>query len=118
VGKKLDAYIALANLFGVSKKTNVALHEFAKDATGLSEQRNRAVHDPWLLISPKTKAHRFEVTARRKLRAELVPMPTGDVESLAENIDKLTARFETLARQILAETHSPSPEVDDSTPTQ
>ena len=44
-GRKLDAYIAIAQWRGATKKTMGKLHELAKDSTGLAERRNKIVHD-------------------------------------------------------------------------
>jgi hypothetical protein len=71
--KKLDAYISIAQFLGV-KKTVKALNTLAKDAQGLAEQRNRIVHDSWSSLGG---FHRFEVTARKVLRAEFIPVSVG-----------------------------------------
>ena len=50
--RKLDAFIALARFRGAPVKLVSDLCKFAQDVTGVAEQRNRIVHDPWLLNIP------------------------------------------------------------------
>jgi hypothetical protein len=100
-GRKLDAYIAVAKLLGV-KKTARELEKFAKDTAGLSEQRNRAIHDPWHIEKDQIP-HRIEITARKKLRLELVPVSTKDLLSLTKSIRAHIERFITLNDAVKAE---------------
>lgn len=100
--RKLDALFAVANLYEPPKKLMRELETVAKEITSVAERRNRVVHDPWLLISPKERAFRFEKSARRKLKADLVHYPTRKVAKLAEEIDALTERLSKAAREITA----------------
>jgi hypothetical protein len=95
-GRKLDAYIALARLKGADRTVS-ELNDFAKDAQGLQEQRNRIVHDPWVGL---TKPHRLEATARRKLRLEFIPVSTEEVLEVAAKIIALEKRFEALDEKV------------------
>lgn len=97
--RKLDAYISVARLVGVSDSLASNLCKFSQKVARVAEQRNRAIHDVWLLISPKEKAARYEITARKKLRAELVMMPTAQVLNLAHEIEMLAATFSKLNAQ-------------------
>lgn len=99
--RKLDAYVAMAKSLGTTLEKT--LHTFQADAKSFCEQRNRVIHDPWILIAPRERALRFEITARSKLRAELVPMPTADVIALADKITDLCQRFADLSTSIAAE---------------
>jgi hypothetical protein len=97
--RKLDAYIALARLFGVVKLLS-KLNEFAKDTQSLAERRNRVVHDPWIgSVNP----HRLEATARRVLRLEFISVPTEQVKKLSQEITHHCVRFEKLAKEVEAE---------------
>lgn len=98
--RKLDAYIAVARLRGL--KSTKELEKFAKDTAGLAEQRNRVVHDPWLLEGGKLPT-RFEVTARRVLRTEHVEVPTEKVLALDKTITAHVQRFISLHETIVAE---------------
>lgn len=99
-GRKLDAYIAIADLYGLSSAHAKLLHKFAKDAQGVAERRNRTVHDPWFLVAADTQARRFEVTAKRHLVFDLVHHPTPKVSQLASDIEALTERFGSLAKEV------------------
>ena len=98
-GRKIDAYIALARLQGASK-TISALNEFAKDTQGLSEQRNRIIHDPWI---GATNPHRLEASARKTLRLEFIPTPTDTVLELANKIMLYEKRIIDIAEKVTLE---------------
>lgn len=98
-GRKLDAYIAIARGLGATK-TVKAMNAFAKDTVGLAEQRNRVVHDSW---SGLGTPNRFEVTAKRVLRAETIPVSVDDLTKLAKRIDEHTQRFYNLSQDVKAE---------------
>jgi hypothetical protein len=97
--RKFDAYVAIARLRGATK-TIPDLNKFAQDTNGLSEQRNRVVHDPWV---GKEKPHRLETTAKRTLRFEFVPVPTVEVMKIAGRITDHIKRFEKLNLAVVAE---------------
>jgi hypothetical protein len=99
--RKLDAYIAVAKLKG-AEKTAAELDKFAKDTARLSEQRNRAVHDPWHIEKDQTPL-RIEVTARKKLRLKMVPVSTEELLSLTKSIRAHAERFLKLNEAIKAE---------------
>ncbi len=98
-GRKMDAFISLLRLLKVGAPTADEWDKFAKRVAGLAEQRNRAIHDPWFLHDPE-KPKRLEVTARRKLRNEMVPMSTIEVAALAANIETLTLEFDKIVMEI------------------
>src|SRR6202012_601994 len=99
--RKLDAYISLAREI---KNTSYLkeLEELAKDATSIAERRNRTVHDPWL-VTAEHGPTRFESTARRKLRYQVIPGATAQLEKLVLDIDRLTLHLKRLHRLISAE---------------
>ena len=94
-GRKMDAFIAISNFLKANATTIRELNKFTTDMNGLSEQRNRVVHDPWLVLP--TAATRFELTAKRNLKLGPVQVPTEQVEELARKIERLRERFEKLA---------------------
>ena len=98
--RKLDAYTSIATLLNAPDDSMRRLKKLTDKARGLAERRNRVVHDPWLLISPRENARRFEITARQTLRVELVLQPTKDVQALATSILKLHGEFVTLNADI------------------
>lgn len=99
--RKLDAYIAVARARG-AKKHNGELDQFAKDTAALAERRNRVVHDPWKFetgLDPK----RLEITARRKLRTEWIPVSSAELIELNRAIQGHVDRFCELHDRIAAE---------------
>jgi hypothetical protein len=98
---KLNAYIAIAQLCG-AKRAIEALELFAKDTVKLSERRNRTIHDPWVLGANESP-HRYEITAKRKLRKLLVPTPTPNIEKLSTEIVAHRERFIAIDSQVKAE---------------
>jgi hypothetical protein len=102
---RIDAFIALVRYLGADKRWNDILDQFAKDLHGLAEQRNRAVHDVWI-IEP-TGPHRIEATARRKVRNLKILEPTSKLIALINNIDELCWRFDDkIASPIFSELHT------------
>jgi hypothetical protein len=49
IGRKLDAYIALATLIDIPPDLAKALRKFADDSASLAEQRNRCIHVVWIM---------------------------------------------------------------------
>lgn len=99
--RKLDAYIAIARLLGCEKLAG-DFEKFAKDTAGLAERRNRVVHDPWLMLKGQLP-QRMEVTARKKLRSQMVPVSTLDILALDENIRAHIIRFLNLHGKVKSE---------------
>lgn len=96
---KLDAFISLANHLGASPISLTKLNKLASDTVGLAEQRNRAVHDVWILDDPDDPK-RFEATAKRKLRLGPIPVATKDLRKLADRIDDHASKFDKIAKEI------------------
>ena len=72
---------------------------FPQETTKLAEQRNRVIHDPWLRKERRT-LHRFETTARRKLRHEEVAVSLNELNNLVRNIEKHHDKFKELTARI------------------
>jgi hypothetical protein len=107
-GRKLDAFIPIVKLLGIKKPSADTLEKFAKKAGCLAEQRNRAIHDPWDLSNPNTPK-RLELTARKKLRRQLIPVSTDEMSNLAGDIATLKNEFVTIAKEAMNATREPSP---------
>jgi hypothetical protein len=109
IGRKLDAYISLARLRepnfpnGLVKK----LCQFAESATGLSEQRNRVIHDIWQFNHPSVP-ERQEMTARKKFKIASIPTDTTELLELASKIDDFRTKFDELS-DLVTLAHAPSP---------
>jgi hypothetical protein len=107
-GRKLDAFISIVRLVGVKTPSAQVLEDFSKRTTGLAEQRNRAIHDPWDLSNPDDPK-RIEATARKKLRLKKVHISTDNLAKLAGDIATLKNEFEQLAEQVLISSRGTSP---------
>jgi hypothetical protein len=82
--RKFDAYIAVARLKGAESFAG-ELDKFAKAVASVAERRNRVVHDPWFIITADGKPHRYEATARRKLRSEYIHVTREEMEKLVND---------------------------------
>jgi hypothetical protein len=101
---RIDAFIALVRHSGCAPSWNAKLDAFAQNTTGLAEQRNRAVHDVWMLDDP-AKPVRVEASARKKLRIVPVSVSTDDLRQLMINIRQHQRRFDEMATSIFNEIH-------------
>jgi hypothetical protein len=93
--RKLDVYISLARLRQLPLGTVAKLCTFADISRGLSERRNRIVHDVWYFDNPETP-ERFEASARRLLKIEVIPVSTTDLLQFASDIESHRQTFEQL----------------------
>jgi hypothetical protein len=108
-GRKLDAYISLARLSrDLPEKLIKELNIFAKDTRGLSEQRNRIVHDLWFFNHP-AEPERLEASAKKLLRFEYIPTSTEALLKFSTQIDNHAEKFVELTDRIAAAPY-PSPE--------
>jgi hypothetical protein len=97
--RKLDAYIAIAKERGAASFAG-ELESFSKRTAGLSERRNRVIHDPWDVVGPIAK--RFEVTARRKLKYGDVPVGPDALPELHNDIHEHTIWLLDLHQKIIS----------------
>jgi hypothetical protein len=114
IGRKLDAYISLARLRPLPKELIEKLDKFAKRAQGVSERRNRIVHDIWFFNHPEPP-ERLEATARKRLRIEYIPTKTEDILKTAWDINDLHNEFDVLA-QAVETWPPPSPDISPRQP--
>jgi hypothetical protein len=102
---RVDAFMALARHLGAADRFNKPLEKLATAVQGLGEQRNRAVHDVWEL-QDAAEPLRLERTAKRKLRALAVHVPTKELHKLEWQISRLDMEFAVLAAQIWHQLHA------------
>jgi len=101
-GRKLNAYMSIAQLRGVGETTIKNLHRFQERTLALAEKRNRVVHDQWMIF-PSGSTHRFGATAHKRLVVEYKDHPTEFVEKLMIEIRRLIVRFEELDEEVWSE---------------
>lgn len=82
---RFKALLALLKFRQAPDELIKAVNKLAEDSRGPSEIRNRIIHDPWLW-NPQGEVVRFEITAPKKLRFELV----------RTDLEKLKADFGTI----------------------
>jgi hypothetical protein len=100
--RKLDAYISLAReLHDLPSKLIEDFDKFAKKTAGLSERRNRHVHDVWFFDHPNPPK-RLEATARKLLRLEFIPAPVEKILELARDITSHAEEFDALIERVKA----------------
>ena len=101
IGRKLDAFIALARLRKLPENLVKELEKFSQSAQGQAERRNRIVHDSWFFAHPALP-HRLEITARRKLIVREHPTSTEELMKFANEIYDIQEKFESFANKVIA----------------
>jgi hypothetical protein len=104
-GRKLNVYMAVAELRGAKTGTLKKLRRLQQDILAVAEKRNRVIHDQWE-IKPSGSPIRLELTANKTLIAEYKFHPTNAVESIRTEIRSLIERFELLDGGVLSELNS------------
>jgi hypothetical protein len=102
---RMDAFMALVGHLGAPDRFNKPLAKLARDVQGLGELRNRAVHDVWEL-QDAAEPLRLERTAKRKVRALAVHVPTKELHKLEWQISRLDVEFAVLASRIWHQLHA------------
>ena len=106
IARKLEAHIALVRLRS-GEFFAKRLNKFAVKARELSERRNRIVHDPWS-IDENGFPHRYEASARKIHKQQMVYVSTSQVLLLYRDIEIAIDEFIALNKEILAHVE-PSP---------
>lgn len=101
IGRKLDAFIALARLKPLPDGLVAKLHDFAGKAKGLGQLRDRTMHDIWTFDHPSTP-ERLQITAVKLLKVESIPVTVEELNKLAQDINNATDEFESLANAVIA----------------
>jgi hypothetical protein len=99
INRKLEAYISIARLHVEGSSVIADLTKFHSSTMSLAERRNRIIHDPWD-VDITGRARRYEITARKRLRAEYIEMTTEEVHKCAADIRIAQDAFMKLHEQI------------------
>lgn len=97
---KLRAIVALCKLKGLSNETIAGLNKFAGNLGDLTERRNRAVHDAWIVT------REGKIAGRINLKTHFPEMggdPADELRSLIEAIAKRIEAFKEFRLAILRE---------------
>jgi hypothetical protein len=95
---RLKALVALVHLRGGSEELLKDLRAFAKRAEGIARQRNRMVHDPWIVEGEKSV--RVEVTADKKLTFKERETSLKEMDQLIQKIGALIEDLYAIGRRI------------------
>jgi hypothetical protein len=98
---RFNALISIARLRGVPDFEIAKLNKFKDRALGLSDRRNRVVHDPWLTavdyrkkFEERTgKTYRLQKTARAKLEYDYKPITIEELAALKDAIEAAITEF-------------------------
>src|ERR1700751_209257 len=95
---------ALCALVGLQKGITPALikdlKRFTSDTGGLTEQRNRIVHDSWMMGRRTKKVAQLRVTANQKLDYGFRPRTLEELEHFHELVIKHRQRFSVLRQRV------------------
>lgn len=100
---RLRALKALVELAGGSKELVDELNSIAGRSDPLGEERNRIVHDPWMMNLTKRTMGKLRITAKNKLHFDYIPVPLAEIESLLSKIKSHQERFSKFEDRLWAE---------------
>jgi hypothetical protein len=104
---RLKAYMALAQLRGITDRDLVArLHKYIGETEPITQKRNRAIHDAWVVGKQTKKVAQLRVTANRKLDYGFRPGSLEHLEKVRSEIVEHTKRFSKLHLEVRAWLHS------------
>lgn len=103
LGPRLNALGAAVSYFDLSKKLREDLEAFGKKTMGAGEQRNRAVHDPWLLDKETGEQKKIRITAKKALTFKTVTVSIDELHRIDEIIVSLVNEFWVLQERIIWE---------------
>jgi len=100
---RINAFIALAELNGASEKSIDEVKAFnTKRIAGLTERRNRAIHDPRMKDKATGEMHRLEITAKPHARFGFVPETKESLVEIHTKIHTAVSDFSVLRDRIIA----------------
>ncbi len=110
VHPRLRAFTALVAIRGGSEQSVRDLNTFTGNVSGLSDQRNRTVHDPRFVDKATGEVHRLEITARPKVQFGFLPEPASQLEERITRISERVFEFIELRDRIISEIDGLPPE--------
>jgi hypothetical protein len=97
------ALLALLSLYEVPLPRMEELKSVLGRAAGLSETRNRLIHDKRLLKPSTGEVIRFEVSAKKDLIFAEQPESVGSLNKFRESVGKIIVEFDTVMQAIMGE---------------
>jgi hypothetical protein len=103
VHSRWRALMALVEHAGGSDRLLKDLGSIAGRSEQLGEERNRIVHDPWMMNVTKHTSGKLRITAKKKLHFAYVAVPLAEIESSLDRIKTHLARFLKFEEALWAE---------------
>ena len=97
------ALLALLSLYEVPLPRMEELKSVLGRAAGLSETRNRLIHDKRLLKPSTGEVIRLEVSAKKDLIFAEQPESVGSLNKFGESVGKIIVEFDTVMQAIMGE---------------
>jgi hypothetical protein len=100
---KLNALLALINLYGIKKTTKDEISNFVnKKVFGMIDQRNKIVHSK-RLTDHERQPFRLLISAKKVLAYEAVIERTEDIDRFSINVKNLIKHFTDIKKRIESE---------------
>ena len=93
---KIKALVTLLSVRGNFGRTSAKLNNFHETLRGVSNERNRSIHDPWVGDELTGTPHRLQATADKTLVFGHKPVPTSELYKLARVIAKKIDEFQEI----------------------
>jgi hypothetical protein len=100
------AIIALHTHLGHPAKTRRAVTDFMNNSSALSDNRNRLVHDPWILERTKGETGQFLSMPKGELIFGFKAKAEREIGETLEKIARYITRAIALRDQIISEIHT------------
>ena len=107
---RMKAFIALVEVQGGTQKAVANLKKFYGNVSGLSETRNRRIHDPRYRDRTTGQIHRLEITAKPAVQFGFLPEPESEPEAIINEIYERGDEFIELRNSVISEIYALPPE--------
>lgn len=98
---RMAAVKALLEANKASKKTVERIEKFVRKLHGLSGDRNRIIHDPWMR-GLKTRRHiRLEIDTRKGFRFEHKAIPLKEIKACAVNLREAALELARIHQDVI-----------------
>ncbi len=98
---KLKALLAACGERGIEPKIIEQLSSFRGAINGLTEARNRSVHDPRMVNQATNLVHRLQITAQKNLVFDFLPEHIESLWKIANSIEEKLHEFIDIQTTIL-----------------
>jgi hypothetical protein len=111
VHPRIKALVALLHVLGASPETIKGFGTlYGQTLSGLSDQRNRAVHDPRMIDKVSRQTHKLEMAAKPKPHLDFIPEPLEELRKTHDDIYAAVTKFSNMRDAAIAEIDALLPE--------